>query len=167
MDEQLEVRWRSGRSPFDGRCLRCSEPIDVARLRQIMQIVVDVLCARITGPNLLKFDDWHEHDGYITQAISTTWAELEDILRTDQRLHSSRHGDSYVCWAYYPADFSFLLRYDIVDRDEDPELIEPVGDFDLSADATTVAEALSKLGEYHDCIEVVETKAYFDRVYAG
>ncbi len=85
----------------------------------------------------------------------------------DESLRHSRHGDTYVRRAFYPDELTFLLRYDVLDPDEEPELSEPRGDCDLCADANTIGEIRAKSERFANCIEVVSAKEYFDEIYAG
>ena len=167
MDEQLEQRWKTGKPPFDGECLRLTDHVPLPTLRLLMRTIVDVLRQQETDRTLFRFDDWHQHDGYVTKARAADWATLDQILLNDQTLHHSRHGDAYVRWAYYPDDFTFLLRYDVLDPDEEFELSEPEGDCDLCADADMIRKIRSKAERLTDCLEVTSAKAYFDRIYAG
>ena len=167
MHEQLEHRWRTGKAPFDGQCIRLSDHIPLPTLRLLLRTIVDVLQERRKDCTLYRFDDWHEHDGYLTEARATNWEMLNQVLLNDQALHQSRHGDLYVRWAYYPEDFTFLLRYDVLDPDEEPEIAEPEGDCDLCADADTIREVRSKAERFTDRLEVTSAKAHFDETYAG
>jgi len=65
-------------------------------------VIVRALRQRTKAHALFRFDDWHEHDGYVTEALPTDWEALDQILSNDQKLLFSRHGDRYVRWAYYP-----------------------------------------------------------------
>lgn len=167
MDAQLEQRWKDGKPPFDGSCLRLTDHVSLPTLRPLLRIIVDALQQRMMHRRLLRFDDWHEHDGYVTEALPTDWAALDQILMNDESLHHSRHGDAYVRWAFYPDDLTFLLRYDVLDPDEEPELSEPMGDCDLCADAKTIGEIRAKAERFANCLEEVSAKEYFDEIYAG
>ncbi len=170
MDAQLEQRWKDGKPPFDGSCLRLTGHVPLPTLRSLLRTIVDILRQRMKHRRLLRIDDWHEHDGYVTKALPTDWAALDQVLMNEQSLHHSRHGDSYVRWAFYPDDLTFLLRYDVLDPDEEPELSEPMGDCDLCADANTIGEICGKadrLGNCLNCLEEVSAKEYFDKIYAG
>ena len=109
MDEQLEQRWKTGKPPFDGQCIRLTDHLPLPILRSLLSTVVDVLRQTTPACSLFRFDDWHEHDGYVTESLPTEWETFDQILLNDQKLHYSRHGDAYVRWAYYPDDLSFLL----------------------------------------------------------
>ena len=139
----------------------------MSTLRLLLRTIVDVLQERKKGCSLYRFDDWHQHDGYVTEARATDWKTLNQILLSDQALRHSRHGDSYVRWAYYPDDLTFLLRYEILDPDEEPELSEPQGDCDLCADVDIIREIRSKAERFTARIEATSAKGYFDETYAG
>lgn len=167
MDEQLEHRWKTGKPPFDGRCIRLSDHVPLPTCRLLLRTMLGVLHERKGHCTLYRFDDWHEHDGYQTESRTTNWEALNQVLMNDQALHHSRHRDSYVRWAYYPDDFTFLLRYDVLDPDEEPELTGPEGDCDLCADANIIEEVRFKAERLTDCLEETSAKAYFDQTYAG
>lgn len=167
MDAQLEQRWKDGKPPFDGSCLRLADHVPLPTLRSLLRAIVYELQQRLNHRPLLKFDDWHEHDGYITEAQPADWAALDRVLLNDESLKHSRHGDAYVRRAFYPDDLTFLLRYDVLDPDEEPELSEPMGDCDLCVDADTIGRIRAKAERLANCLEVVSAKEYFDKIYAG
>jgi len=136
-------------------------------LRSILRTMVGALHERKMDNVLFRFDDWHQHDGYVTKAIPIGWAALESVLLSDEKLWDSRQRDEFVRWAYYPDDVTFLLRYDICDSDEEPEVSEPLGDCDLCAGTDTIEEILASVGGLVSCLEVVSAKDYFDEIYAG
>ena len=80
MDAQLEQRWKDGKPPFDGSCLRLTDHVPLPTLRSLLRTIVDALQQRMKHRSLLRFDDWHEHDGYVTEALPVDWAALDQVL---------------------------------------------------------------------------------------
>jgi hypothetical protein len=140
----------------------------VPRLRAALLPIVARL--RLSYPNvaLLEVEDWHEHDGYITSPGPSCWTALQRSLESDATLYAARHADTYVRRAFYPAGDHFLLRFYLLDEDEDAQYPGMWGDFDLCAEGPLLEEVVAQLRVEVSAELVVEpAKAYFDRGYAG
>ena len=167
MDQNLEKRWRTIQAPFDGATLTLSDYVPVAELRDILIRLVSMLQRKSFG-NLKKLDDWHEHDGFIVESADATWEDLENALRDEDSLYESRQGDTYVRRAFYDASNHFLLRYYIMDKDEDADHYPGIqGDFDLTAQPVVIDEVRSIFESISDKIIVKNSKEFFDKNYAG
>ena len=167
MDALLTERWRADLSPFAGDCLYTHDLVTVEGLRAVLAVTVPVLAAGRDTEPLYTFDDWHRHDGYVTERRVVDWGELKDLTRSADRLLRSRQGDTYVHRAYYPADLSFLLRYDVPDE-ESGDGCGFAGAFDLSADPPTTARVLALITPaWRSSLRIEPSKGYFDRTYAG
>jgi hypothetical protein len=163
----MNQRWQTGLSPFDGDILFSDDPISVQDLQAILAVIVQELEVNYATQNLYTFDDWHEHDGYVTERRPTEWSSLAAVAQSADALIASRQGDTYVHRSYYPKNLSFLLRYDVFDE-ESRDTIGFSGSFDLSADSTMIAKvfALVPLG-LQSRLQVEPSKGYFDSTYAG
>src|SRR5262249_36278482 len=115
VDALLNQRWQSGLSPFDGDCLVTDDAINVEELRELLAVVVPELERGCAGQALYAFDDWHQHDGYVTERRVMEWEALAAVARIADALIASRQGDTYVHRSFYPEGFAFLLRYDVSD----------------------------------------------------
>jgi hypothetical protein len=167
MDALLKQRWQAGLAPFDGDCLVTDGSISVDNLRTLLAYVLPELKRDVAGRTLNTFDDWHQHDGYVTDRQETEWSSLESLVRDNDVLIASRQGDDYVHLSFYPEDLSFLLRFDVLDKDcgEGSDLS---GTFDLSANPPKIARILSLLPlTLRTGLRVELSKGYFDRTYAG
>jgi hypothetical protein len=168
MDQELFERWKEGRPPFDEAVLRLDDLLPVHELRAALRNVVDDLKRTLGEPVLIGVEDWHEHDGYITSGRATTWSEIDRALESDELLYDARHTDAYVHRAFYVAGGRFLLRFDLLEKDEDELYPGLWGTFDLSASQLMVEEILKGLPDQVRLKVVVEgAKQYFDRNYAG
>src|SRR5262249_13797481 len=136
----MNQRWQSGLSPFNGDILFADDPISVHDLRAILAVIVPELEVSYAAQSLCTFDDWHQHDGYVTQRYPTKWSSLAAVAQSADALIASRQGDTYVHRSYYPEDLSFLLRYDVsneelgdaMGRGENSPAHHFSGSFDLS-----------------------------------
>jgi hypothetical protein len=72
----MNQRWQNGLSPFDGDCLVTADLISVEELRQLLGVILPELERTSAPQTLYSFDDWHQHDGYVTERRTTKWAEL-------------------------------------------------------------------------------------------
>jgi hypothetical protein len=163
MDWELEERWRSGRSPFDGKTLHCIDPIRLPELRSSLETVVR--CLAIPGGKLHALEDWHEHDGYVTSPAIVSWQELLATLATDDSLFDARQGDAYVRRAFYPEGAVWLLRFSVEEPDEDKQFPGIWGDFDLTGPSDLCERALRALVQGPFAVE--DAKLYFDSAYGG
>ncbi len=168
MNKDLNIRWQNAKRPFDAQILHPSDLMPLSMLRVLLHTIVQVLHSEFGQEKLYRFEDWHEHDGYITRETLVSWKSLDEILSSNESLYSARHDDTFVHWAYYPAGLSFLLRFDVLDENED-ELYPGIwGTFDVSTTSPLlqkVEAALSK--EPAHSLLKEEAKSYFDENYAG
>jgi hypothetical protein len=163
----MNQRWQAGLSPFDGDCLITGDLVSVEDLRALLAGILSTLERDYGAQTLYTFDDWHQHDGYVTERQMTAWKSLATLGQRADTLIASRQGDAYVHRSFYPEDFSFLLRYDIPDEDcGDGTGFS--GALDLSAKPARIAETLSVLpSELRPRLRVESSKGYFDRTYSG
>ena len=116
---------------------------------------------------LYTFDDWHQHDGYVTERRVMDWAALVAVARNADALIASRQGDTDVHRSFYPDDLSFLLRYDILDEDS-VDATGFAGTFDFSARSSMIARFKALVpSRLRMRVRTEQSKAYFDRAYAG
>jgi hypothetical protein len=163
----MNQRWKNGLSPFDGDCILADDVVTVEELRELLASVIPELERQCAGQSLYTFDDWHQHDGYVTERRVITWGDLATVARSADVLVASRQGDAYVHRSFYPEDFAFLLRYDVPDE-ESGYATGFAATFDLSASSTRIARLadLVPLG-LRPRIRIESSKGYFDRTYAG
>jgi hypothetical protein len=167
MDALLNQRWQAGVSPFDGDCVITDDLVSVEELRALLAVILPELKGEYSAQTLYTFDDWHQHDGYITERRVTEWGSLTTHAQSADALIASRQGDSYVHRSFYPEDLSFLLRYDVLD--------EECGDgtgfsaaFDMSANPPKIARVLSLAPPIlRSRLRVESSKRYYDTTYRG
>jgi hypothetical protein len=117
VDAFMNQRWQSGLSPFDGDCLVTDDLISVEELRQLLGVILPELERCFAAQTLYTFDDWHQHDGYVTERRVIEWGALAAVARNADALIASRRGDTYVHRSFYTEDYAFLLRYDVSDEE--------------------------------------------------
>jgi hypothetical protein len=163
----MNKRWQRGLSPFDGDCIVSDDFLSVEDLRSLLAVVVPDLESRYAAQTLYAFDDWHQHDGYVTERRATDWGALAAVSGSDHALVASRQGDTYVHRSFYPEDCTFLLRYAVADEDS-RDRTGFAGTFDLSASSTEVARLAGLLPEsLRQRVKIEPSRGYFDRTYAG
>jgi hypothetical protein len=167
VDAILNQRWQGGLSPFDGDCLRADDLISVADLGSLLAAIVPALQRDYASQELYTFDDWHQHDGYVTERRGTEWASLSGAAQSRATLIASRQGDTYVHRSFYPEDLSFLLRYDIADEECGDETGFS-GMIDLSANSALIAKVFQLFPlTLRSRFQVQRSKDYFDKTYSG
>lgn len=174
MDAEFEIRWRDGRSPFDGTTVALTEYVPLATLREALVIAVRHLREYRPTATLWRLEDWHAHDGYVTEAELSTWQELDSMLISIEGMKAASTGDTYVRRGYFPAERDYYLRLYVPDaydnpvhEHHDPDLVD-YGLFDLTCQspmAKLIAEEISATGT--QWIELVPAKEFFDRSYSG
>jgi hypothetical protein len=166
MTPELNERWLASRPPFDGTTVAIRNDPTPYDLLDMLRFVGESLRKRY--PLILRFDDWHEHDGFITKAILTDWRTLESAWANLDDLIASRPGDDYVRIAIFPANFDWLLRYDLDPGDSTAvENAWPYCDFTAStmSEAAKVVDSIKALGLGHTVVTPAAT--FFNSCYAG
>lgn len=163
----MNERWQAGLSPFDGDCLVTDDLVPVEELRALLAIILPELEGEYGAQTLYAFDDWHQHDGYVTGRRITEWRSLAAASHSAVALIASRQGDSCVHRSFYPSNLCFLLRYDVLDE-ECGDGTGFSGALDLSASPARIAKTLS-LARSHlgSRLRSEASKGYFDRTYSG
>lgn len=166
MTPELQRRWQASHPPFDGSTVvTCDDPTtdDVLEMLQ-------VIGAQLTNryPTLLGFDDWHEHDGFLTEPTPATWETTIANWSDIQTLHKSCHDDDYVRIALFSPTFDWLLRFDL--HSSDSSAIEdawPYLDFTASRNtiAADVIASITQRWPGYTCIS--PAAAHFQSCYAG
>jgi hypothetical protein len=168
MDHELQSCWESATPPFDGEVLATSDFIELNELRQNLLSILSFLKLNFATQSIRAFDDWHEHDGYITASSETSWEMLEQILSSDRSLYDSRQGDAYVRKAFYSSSKSFLLRYYLMEENEDELYTGFQGHFDVTLAKSTMDDLISTLPEsIRESTSRILAKDYFTERYAG
>lgn len=163
----MQDLWQSHRPPFDGVCLHLRESVPVAKLRTVLSALVEALKHEFRDENLAEFDDWHEHDGFVTAAHPATWDSLESHLASDSALCKSCPNDTYVCKAFYPESRAFLLRYLITDDDES-NISANEGDCDFTGSGELLSRLVMQFpSEISDLFHSMPAKEFFDDRYSG
>jgi len=174
MENELNQRWRQGLPPFDGETVYTPDFVTLANLTAPLSAVIEQLYVLTGDIPIIKFDDWHEHDGFVKDGIQTSWEELPSLTTSEHALLAASTGESYVRLAFCPVDRSWLLRLDVPNRDDnpyfdhdDPKLIH-YGRFDITCD-TELALKLYTVAHAAGSLSILKTpaKAFFDRRYNG
>ena len=165
MNAHLEERRQQGSSPFDGRILEvlCKSP---SGMRAGLLGIVDVLINENANPSILHtLLDWHQHDGYLTNDDVVDWEELIGALSDDARLVQWSSDDTFVRRAWYPPDFSWLLRWCISSDPSDfgTASSPAVGSYDITASAELISAARSVAPD----AEIRDATEFYSATWAG
>jgi hypothetical protein len=168
MNTDLEKRWKEGKKPFNGDVLSLEDFFVLPELLELLRTISAVLKRQYSDSTLFIFDDWHEHDGYLTTETESSWKNIGEILSSEKCLYESRSGDTFVRKAIYPDNKEFLFRYYIMDEGEDSEYPGIWGDFDVCGPTALLSEIESWIvSEINQLIYKGPAKIYFDGGYAG
>jgi len=72
MENELNQWWQQGLPPFDGETVYTPEFVTLANLTAPLSAVIEQLHALTGDIPIIKFDDWHEHDGFVKDGIQTS-----------------------------------------------------------------------------------------------
>ena len=164
MTPELEPRRKKGRSPFDGRVV-AFEDVGIERLREVLAFLFERLAPR--HPGILLFDDWHEHDGFVSLARPGDWRELAARLATADSLLATRQEDTAVRVAVHATSFEWLLRYWIDDEAERPSTAACSVDFTCGRGTSSDPLVDEVHALWPEASEVLGARDWFERNYAG
>jgi hypothetical protein len=167
MDQVLYNQWKSQGLPYNGVTLSFSDLIPLDNLVPLIQDVITLLKDLTIDTELYAHSDWHEHDGYITSSQIIDWEAVFRISQSGEALYENRPGDTYVRWAIYPSDLSFLLRIHILDEDEDELYPGRWGDFDITSDISLIDKIQETLSSPDSSLTIEPAMTFFDRRFAG
>jgi hypothetical protein len=171
MDAELELRWRVGGIPFDGVTVTVETLMPLTQLRQALLVLVYELEAHWPDAVLRYLHDWHEHDGVTLPPLRTcAWAEVRQLLASDEVLYAARADDTYVRVGLYPEGAEFYLRFypEADDEEPDPPRAEHLGDFDLTCSPALAEAVTARLTPLHLAgLQCGPAKELFDRRWAG
>jgi len=159
VDTQTEQLWRNEATPFDGLTL-WTPPLPTARLRAALAAIVAILEGYVDSPRLRTTEDWHEHDGYMSDADDASWGQLLAALSSDRALLESCPEDELVRRAWRAEDNSFYLRWS---RQEDA----PSGDADFTSSRQIVDTVARRLAELGVVVEIGPAGEFFTDRYGG
>jgi hypothetical protein len=178
MDKTLTAAWNNRSKPFHRKTFFACD-IPIATLRQVLQSIV-AHCERSYSRSdcvMIKFEDWHAHDGRIVGREATSFAAIHALLASDEALIQSGLRDHDVFQALYPNSNDFLLRYAVYrNQDNTDELIDQstdesapfAGAFSFTGHGFDFQEISKRLHEFDQLsIQRQNSKEYFDAIYAG
>jgi len=153
-------RWRSGAEPFDGEVVTSGTDKSVGTLLSALAYLIRL--ADDTGETLFIYDDWHEHDGYITEPRKIELASLRCMVKDRESVVASIQGDDEVRTAVYPESLSWLMRW-CIDIEDDANY-----DFEF---CTATPRALDTLEQIYkispEYFYRTNAEQYFHKRYGG
>jgi hypothetical protein len=176
MDKDLSERWQKNEMPFNQMVLYPQNWLSLAQLSLAIRVIVDQINQFMPNMQLLYFLDWHNHDAWITGTTPATWETIlqySTYLLTPNAIEGCQGDDDLVYQAYYPENFSFLLRADTDWHVSDSifpwkRKLDAYGTFDFTASPDLISPLHIKLESQTRLKFTIEpAKPYFDRRYAG
>ena len=163
---ELQRRLSASLPPFDGTTIAVCDDPTVDEVLEMLQFISGQLATQ--NGDLFLFDDWHEHDGFLTEPKPTDWQTTIGAWPDIQSLHASCHGDDYVRIALYSPSFHWLLRYDLDSSDSTAiEDAWPVLDYTAAAN-TEASQLIAAVAErWPGSTNVSPAAQHFQSCYAG
>lgn len=118
MDLELNRRWRERESPFKGVTLTHHRYVSVTTARNCILSMAHILRVDEQREGLYRLDDWHEHDGCLTEPLSLSWPQMVTELSSDQAIESICSDDSYVRLGYFRSQCDFYMRIHVARNGE-------------------------------------------------
>jgi hypothetical protein len=128
--------------------------------------VVGDLYASYPEANLLMIADWHEHDGWLTEAQPATWQDLSGLVESDESLALACTDETLVSLGFFPEQRNFYLRIYVLAAEDNQKLGSApfrYGRFDLTT-SESLATLLSEQVPELTGVELAShpAKAFFD-----
>ncbi|MDB2506316.1 hypothetical protein N9X20_02080 [Opitutales bacterium] len=164
MNEDLEQAWKQSLAPFDTsyKTLSLSDPADIEPARCLLLSIAKHIKMYFPNEKLLSLQDWHFHDGFVTDAKQVI--ELEKLFETDSSFRETSTGDDLVYVLVYPHSKEFILRW-CIEEDENNELKV---DIDFTGLGVDIMEIRKRMNDFNlPKAEEIDAKTYFTQNYAG
>jgi hypothetical protein len=167
VDRTTDARWRDHLPPFDALTLT-TPVLATQQLHAAAARLVGFLSGAFPDAALHTAEDWHEHDGFVSEPEPAGWRALELAVSSEEALKESSPSDTYVRRAWL-ADGSFYLRWFFYDEGDSPYAAAPPagGDLDLTADRDVIEDVLRVLRESGIEAAVEPASAFFSRRWNG
>lgn len=166
MDCTLNSLWSSGKKPFHGETIYPADEVFVRDAIVAIPSALDHIAQHYPDCPLFSLDDWHEHDGFVTSAESTTIKALSAELSTPESYVSFHSDECAVYRAVYPETLDFVLRYSLwVADDENQPLADREVHWTFTGCGHDIAELKKRWASYHLVAE--PSVKYFQSRYAG
>lgn len=165
MTPELQRRWQTATAPFDGVVVATCDDSKLTVLQEMLLLAAGQLQGAF--PDVYVSDDWHEHDGFLTEPSPIGWEELLERFSSPLALYDSRHRDEEVRVAIFPGSCEWLLRYSIQDAESDYR--DAFCDFDFTCSPASPACGLASEinATWPGCTSVTPAKEFFDAACAG
>lgn len=119
----------------------CTESVPITVLSKALCRVAAFLQDLDSSAELLRYEDWWEHDGLHFYKGPMNFHQLFALVESPRALLESMQGDDFVFVGVLAADASWYLRFYVAWDDEGKELF---GRFDITLSEST-AEKFGKL----------------------
>lgn len=171
MDAEFDRRWRESQPPFDGLTVTLNDYIPLPLFQQVLVAIVERLYTYRPEASLFHNMDWHEHDGYMNEALPISWETLRNLIASIENIQDRFYlADTYVRDGIFPAKRDYLLHYyvDFTDTISGERIPFPTGIIDVTCQrplALQIESVIRTAGVSN--IDILPAKAFFDSRYAG
>jgi hypothetical protein len=165
VDKILELAWRIGRPPLNGRTIYLEEAVPIADLLPVIRCVVAFLEDRYPNAALRRLDDWHEHDGVILEGSKTDWPSVKALLSSVEVFRAGVSDDTHVRLGLYDDDLSFYLRFGYFESPGQVAVPPETGIMDLSSSDSIIQDVIALLQPRRTM--TASANVYFHERYKG
>ncbi len=167
MDADLARLWRARLPPFHRGALLLRE-LEPDSVLLVLRAISKMLSVEFHDRAVLLVEDWHEHDGFLCDARSTSWGRILEMFSSLRALRKASSKDFAVRTGIYIASNDFYLRW-LLSEDwlENPE--REGGEVDLSGDLASSKTIESVVTQLIGTSSVIRQPAstYFDQTWGG
>jgi hypothetical protein len=167
VDRIAAARWRDHRAPFDALTL-ATPVLATEQLHAAAARLVGLLRRAFPDAPLHTAEDWHEHDGFVSEPEPAGWEALALAVSSEAALDEWSPTDTYVRRAWL-GDGCFYLRWFLYDEGDSPYAATPPagGEIDLTAQRDVIDEVLHVLREIGIEAAVEPAGEFFSRRWNG
>jgi len=108
--QELALAGYGGRSPFHAETV-VFKGLDLETLLECHRLAFSLLTSETSHSPYMEVQDWHEHDGIVTDGHPLELRVWASRLESPRTLAEAWRAEDYCHRTVYPADLSWCLRY--------------------------------------------------------
>lgn len=162
MDKRLNELWLSNKYPFNGYMYILDDLIPLSIMYDVINDLFDYFRNVYIKERLFLNHDWFEHDGYVNSSNEIQWNAIDYILQDEGAFYNSRDEDYQVRITIYTNNLHFIIRYNILDEDEDIEFYPGKwGSFELLCNSVHYMKVEEVFSRYRVKYLKIKASEYF------
>lgn len=162
MDKRLNELRLNNKYPFNGVMYILDDLIHVSKIYDVIKELFIYLKGIYKDDKLFLNHDWFEHDGFVNDSREIEWNSIDVILKNEDSFYNSKDDDDEVRITIYNNCLDFILRYNLLDEDNDDECYPGKwGNFEVLCDESHHIKIEEVLRAYNVIYSKVKASEYF------